>query len=525
MPTTRTPVYDLTEAAAPYHVPFVPDPELYPFTSRWFQSSVGRVHYIDEGSGRPLLLMHGNPDWSFLYRKMIPLLAPHFRCIAMDYPGFGLSVHPAEYSYLPSRHAEIVAELVEHLDLQDAVLVGQDWGGPIGYDVASRMPERFTGLVAGNTMMWSARPFFLQRTFSQIIGLGFIQRLLERHHLFVKRIMPSLLASQLTAEEMRHYVDVAPSPHSRKGHPLFAKAIVGESQWLEHLEQRVRANLSDRPMLRIMGMNDVPLSTRAYLRKWDEVWPKAVKLDLPNAGHFWQEDEPEAVANAIISAYGSQTHDRNQQHERSKAMTNNTLLVTFAQPNAEQTETFHSYVGSSTQLAVDVGGEVSSRFAVRHLHGDAPASVFGFATFPSAPVINDMFEGPDYQKLVPSRQASVDSVNAYIVDEPELTALEDPTGDAVYLIVVGAPNPDATDDLVAYRQASGPIFANHGAEPVAQLPVTGHPIGDTRAGFISILTFPSADAVDAVFSDPAYLAVVDVRDRALPSLNLYVTVD
>lgn len=294
-----------TSAAVPYHVDFTPDPQLYPFESRWFASSVGRIHYIDEGEGRPILLMHGNPDWSFLYRKMIPLLAPHFRCIAMDYPGFGLSVHPAEYSYLPSDHAVVVAELVTHLDLTDAIVVGQDWGGPIGYDVASRMPERFTGLVAGNTMMWAPTPFLLQRTFSRLMAIGFVQTSLMKRHTFVKRIMPSLLQVDLTDEEMRHYLDVAPTPHSRTGHAVFPKAIVGETSWLNALETRVSANLTDKPMLRIMGMKDVPLTTRAYLRKWDEMWPSATKLDLPSAGHFWQEDEPLAAADAIIRAYAT----------------------------------------------------------------------------------------------------------------------------------------------------------------------------------------------------------------------------
>ena len=289
--------------ATSYHVDFTPDSALYPFESQWFESSVGRIHYLDEGERRPLLLMHGNPDWSFLYRKMIPLLSEHFRCIAIDYPGFGLSVHPAGYSYLPSAHAQVVAELVEYLDLEDAVLVGQDWGGPIGYDVASRMPERFTGLVAGNTMMWAATPFRMQATFSRLMGFDFVQKSLMKRHTFVKRIMPALIQHDATDAELRHYLDVAPTPHSRKGHAIFPKAIVGETEWLTALEQRVRANLSHLPMLRIMGMKDVPLTTKAYLRKWDELWPDAAKLDLPNAGHFWQEDEPEAAAGAIIRAY------------------------------------------------------------------------------------------------------------------------------------------------------------------------------------------------------------------------------
>ncbi len=148
----------ITSETASYHVDFTPDPNLFPFESNWFDSSVGRIHYVDEGEGRPILLMHGNPDWSFLYRKMIPQLAGRFRCIAMDYPGFGLSVHPAGYGYLPREHAAVVSEFVEHLDLQDAILMGQDWGGPIGMDVASRNPDRFTGLVLGNT-------FFSRRRF------------------------------------------------------------------------------------------------------------------------------------------------------------------------------------------------------------------------------------------------------------------------------------------------------------------------------------------------------------------------
>ena len=295
----------MSEADAPYHVDFTPNRELYPFTSKWFDSSVGKVHYIDEGAGRPLLLMHGNPDWSFLYRRMIPLLTPHFRTIAMDYPGFGLSVHPKGYSYLPSDHAKVVAELVEHLDLEDAVLVGQDWGGPIGFDVASRMPERFTGLVAGNTMMWAATPFRMQRTFSKLFGTRFVMNMVVKRHLFVKRMMRSLLQSETTDEEMRHYADVAPTPHSRLGHAVFPKAIVGETEFLDALEARVKANLSHLPMLRIMGMKDVPLTTKAYLRKWDELWPDATKLDLPKAGHFWQEDEPAAASEAIIAAYAS----------------------------------------------------------------------------------------------------------------------------------------------------------------------------------------------------------------------------
>ena len=125
-----------------------------------------------------------------------------------------------------------------------------------------------------------------------------------KRHTFVKRVMPSLLQAEITDDELRHYLEVAPTPHSRIGHAIFPKAIVGETEWLEALEARVRTELGHLPMLRIMGLKDVPLTTKAYLRKWDEVWPDATKLDLSDAGHFWQEDAPEAAAEAIVRTYG-----------------------------------------------------------------------------------------------------------------------------------------------------------------------------------------------------------------------------
>lgn len=281
---------------------FTPDPTLFPFESKWFQSSVGPVHYIDEGQGRTLLLMHGNPDWSFLYRKMIPLLRDDFRCIAMDYPGFGLSVHPDKYGYRPADHGRIVTELVEHLDLRDAVMVGQDWGGPIGMDVASRSPERFSALVMGNTFFFPA--LRLQQAFGTIMNTGLMKRIVMRRSLFVRTLLPKMIQAPMSEAEFAHYDEVAPTPESRIGHATFLASITGEKEWLAELERRVDATLLSKPMLRVLGYKDKPLTTKQFLKKWDEKHPNARRLDLPDAGHFWQEDEPEQVADAIRTAYG-----------------------------------------------------------------------------------------------------------------------------------------------------------------------------------------------------------------------------
>lgn len=205
-------------------------------------------------------------------------------------------------------------------------------------------------------------------------------------------------------------------------------------------------------------------------------------------------------------------------------MSNSTVLVTFAQPDPDELDTFRSYVGASTELALHVGGEVSSRFGVRHLHGDAPADVFGLAIFPDARTITDMFDSPEYQELIPARKQSVVSVNAYIVDDAPVTAIEAPTGGAVHLVTLAAPNLEALEELQAYQAAAGPLAATHGGRPIVQLPISGRPVGDTPAAFIGIAQFPSADALEAFFADPAYQQIIGLRDRALASLNLYVTV-
>ncbi|HZD64918.1 MAG TPA: alpha/beta fold hydrolase, partial [Acidimicrobiales bacterium] len=107
--------------------------ELYPFESRYVDLAGARVHYIDEGRGPPLLALHGNPTWSFIYRGIVEGLADRFRCVAPDYPGFGLSTAPPGYGFTPAEHARVLEALVLELDLWDVTLMVQDWGGPIGF--------------------------------------------------------------------------------------------------------------------------------------------------------------------------------------------------------------------------------------------------------------------------------------------------------------------------------------------------------------------------------------------------------
>jgi len=132
-------------------VDFTPSVELYPFQPHWFETNGIRMHYVDEGEGTPIIMCHGNPTWSFLYRKLIIRLRDRFRCVAVDYPGFGLSDHPQDYGYTPAEHAAVLGKLVDELGLDGFIVMGQDWGGPIGISVALERADRVAGLVFMNT--------------------------------------------------------------------------------------------------------------------------------------------------------------------------------------------------------------------------------------------------------------------------------------------------------------------------------------------------------------------------------------
>ena len=167
------------------------DERLFPFRSRFLELDGCRVHYVDEGEGPPLLLLHGNPTWAFLYRNVIGGLRDRFRCVALDYPGFGLSSAREGYGYTPAEHADIVERFLLALDLSNTTLMVQDWGGPIGLGVAARHPRRFRALVVGNTWAWPVNGNLLFELFSRFVGGPPGGFLIRNFNAFVNLLVPA----------------------------------------------------------------------------------------------------------------------------------------------------------------------------------------------------------------------------------------------------------------------------------------------------------------------------------------------
>src|ERR1700730_5480010 len=168
--------------------PWIPE-DLYPFEDRYSELDGSRVHYVEEGSGPPLLLLHGNPTWSFLYREIIKGLAGSYRCLAVDPPGFGLSRAAPGVAVRPREHARVIEQLLLQLDLNGVTMMVQDWGGPIGFAAATRHPERFKAFVIGNTWAWPKSDFGTQ-VFSRLMGGPIGGYLILRRNFFVEKIVP-----------------------------------------------------------------------------------------------------------------------------------------------------------------------------------------------------------------------------------------------------------------------------------------------------------------------------------------------
>ena len=299
--TTAVPTAPPSPSSSPPHAVRPPwlSEALFPFESRFLSIEGHVVHYVDEGRGPLLLLLHGNPTWSFVWRHLIVALRDRFRCVALDLPGFGLSIAKDGYDHLPESHARVVAGFVRALELRAFTPVVQDWGGPIGLWVAGQMPERVRALVIGNTFAWPVDddPHFVR--FSSLMG-GPIGGFAIRHfNAFVNVMIPmgTTKRRRLSREEMRAYRLPLSTPARREASRIFPWAIVGSTPFLRETERGL-AVLRDKPALLAWGTKDIAFREKERAR-FEASFVRVTTTTLEGAGHYVQEDAPDEIARAI----------------------------------------------------------------------------------------------------------------------------------------------------------------------------------------------------------------------------------
>ena len=261
-----------------------------------------RLHYLDEGAGDPILLLHGEPTWAYLYRKMVGPLADRGRVLVPDLIGFGRSDKVTEigwYSY--DRHVASIRALVEELDLHNLTVVVQDWGGPIGLRVATEEPDRFARLVILNTGIFRPGPRWPSKGFLQ--WRDFAER---NPDLPVGFILQGATTTELSDEVISAYEAPFPDATSKAGaaaFPLLVPLKEGDPGAVEMGRVAEALKRWEKPALVAFSDSD-PIFPQGAGEKLAERIPGARFAPIVGASHFLQEDKGEQIASEIAAFLG-----------------------------------------------------------------------------------------------------------------------------------------------------------------------------------------------------------------------------
>ena len=273
------------------------DRKEYPFLSKYIGIDKHSIHYVDEGEGEVLLMVHGTPVWSFLYRHCIRRLSAKYRCVAIDHLGFGLSDKPGNADYSPQAHAERLGAFIKALDLRNITIITQDYGGPIALDYAVNHAENVRRLILANSWMWSL-PQMEQggRLFNNALG----KWLYLRYGFSPKVMIPHAFGdkSKLLPEIHAHYLKPLDTAENRIATFALVQALTGNKKWYDMLGEKSKS-IADKPVLMLWGLQDRFVPATQLLPLWKKLWTNAQYVELAHAGHFVEEEDPERVVGEI----------------------------------------------------------------------------------------------------------------------------------------------------------------------------------------------------------------------------------
>jgi pimeloyl-ACP methyl ester carboxylesterase len=272
----------------------------FPFASRWFTSSSGTVHYVDEGTGPVIVMVHGTPEWSFTYRDIIKSLRGNYRCIAMDFLGYGLSAKPQDGNYTVPAHSARLAELIAHLQLKDIVFIAGDFGGAMAIDYAIHHSANVRALVLWNTWCRDLRQDKHFAKAIKVVQTGFAKFLYRRLNFPVGFIMPRAYGDRkkLTKKIHAHYKSPLDSYANRIATYEIAKELNNASPWWQQRWDQMD-KIQSIPKLVTWGMKDTFIP-HSELEQWKNKIPEAQFMLMNEAGHWPYEEQPEVFLKRFV---------------------------------------------------------------------------------------------------------------------------------------------------------------------------------------------------------------------------------
>jgi pimeloyl-ACP methyl ester carboxylesterase len=273
--------------------------EEYPFRSNYMDIDGNAIHYLDEGKGPILLMVHGIPEWSFTYRHIIKRLSVHYRCIIMDNLGFGLSDKPRKADYTHKAHTERLIKFIEKLDLRNIHLFVHDHGGPIGLGYAVQFPENIKSIILSQTWMWPLNDIPMFKPLKYLSGL--MGRFLYINRNFSVHVMvPKSFGNKkkLTGEIHNHYkMPLNQSIHRFGLHQMMLEMLRAKD-WYQWLWDR-RVYIVNKPTLILWAGKDRFFPEEVVGKVWLEEMKNYDLVRLPESGHFIQEEAPIEVSDEI----------------------------------------------------------------------------------------------------------------------------------------------------------------------------------------------------------------------------------
>jgi haloalkane dehalogenase len=275
--------------------------DLYPFESHWLDLDGVRYHYLDQGpsDAAPVVMLHGNPTWSFYYRTLIPELSKRYRVVVPDHIGCGLSDKPQRYPYVLAQHIENLERLVARLDLTKITLLMHDWGGAIGMGYATRYPQNVDRFVILNTAAFYQPALPLRIKICRIPLFGDLAIRGLNGFARLALVWATSHPKQLSAQVKAGYLAPYNSWRNRIALLRFVQDIPLE-KWhrsrktLDEIEARLFL-LAQHPMLIIWGDDDFCFTTKDFLPEWQKRFPSAKVYVVKAAGHYVVEDAHQRI--------------------------------------------------------------------------------------------------------------------------------------------------------------------------------------------------------------------------------------
>jgi cis-3-alkyl-4-acyloxetan-2-one decarboxylase len=286
----------------------------FPFQPRFSSAPGFRMHYVDEGSGPVLLLLHGEPTWSYLFRHLIAGLSATHRVIAPDHMGFGKSETPANRTYWLQDHIDNLEALVLDLDLREVTLVMHDFGGPAGMGLLARHPERVSRVISlngptpfgqpGLSAAWEANaaqaPWFSWITQAQADGsLDAVLARLGYNILSTLKLNGFENNQVISPAWLRAYGSAFATPQEAAGAIGWAKGFALDAHKFEQPSASARDHAARLPALAIWGTSDRTLIAEHLLPLFHAAFPHGIVSELPAAGHYSPEDAPDTITPLV----------------------------------------------------------------------------------------------------------------------------------------------------------------------------------------------------------------------------------